>query len=308
MINKSIILVLVINFVFFGSLQANVKNKIIVKVGNEIVTNFELKNKILTNIFLSGKEVNQANIDSLKKVVLNQLINLKLKKIELNKFEIQKDKNRINNYLNSISQNNIEDFKIKFKKNNLSFDLFVEELDTEFRWQKLIYSIYSKKIVINEESVNEEVKEIFLNNNIVKEFELSEIVIDLNLNDTSNKKIKDILNQIKSIGFEEVALNYSSSSTSLKKGYLGWVNEKSLSKEIYQSIQGLKSGEITKPIRQQNSILFLKLLNTRNVKGINLDKDKIKKKIIEKKRTDLFNLYSQSRISILKNSTFIEYL
>ena len=69
-------------------------------------------------------------------------------------------------------------------------------------------------------NVNEEVKEIFLNNNIVKEFELSEIVIDLNLNDTSNKKIEDILNQIKSIGFEEVALNYSSSSTSLKKGYL----------------------------------------------------------------------------------------
>ena len=308
MINKSIFFILVINFCFFNSLQANVNNKIIAKVGNEIITNFELKNKILTNIFLSGKEVNQANIDSLKRVVLNQLINLKLKKIELNKFEIQKDKNRINNYLNSISQNNIEDFKIKFKKNNLSFDLFVEEIDTEFRWQKLIYSIYSKKIVINEESVNEEVKEIFLNNNIVKEFELSEIVIDLSLNDTSNKKIEDILNQIKSVGFEEVALNYSSSSTSLKKGYLGWVNEKSLSKEIYQSIQGLKSGEITKPIRQQNSILFLKLLNTRNVKGNNLDKDTIKKKIIEKKRTDLFNLYSQSRISILKNSTFIEYL
>ena len=116
MINKSIFFILVINFCFFNSLQANVNNKIIVKVGNEIITNFELKNKILTNIFLSGKEVNQANIDSLKRVVLNQLINLKLKKIELNKFEIQKDKNRINNYLNSISQNNIEDFKIKFKK------------------------------------------------------------------------------------------------------------------------------------------------------------------------------------------------
>ena len=136
-------------------------NKILLKVGNKIITNYELKNKILSTLILSKQEINQKNIDSLKRVVLNQLINLKLKKIELNKFEIQKDKNRINNYLNSISQNNIEDFKIKFKKNNLSFDLYVEEIDTEFRWQKLIYSIYSKKIVINEESVNEEVKEIF---------------------------------------------------------------------------------------------------------------------------------------------------
>ena len=55
MINKSIFFILVINFCFFNSLQANVNNKIIVKVGNEIITNFELKNKILTNIFLSGK-------------------------------------------------------------------------------------------------------------------------------------------------------------------------------------------------------------------------------------------------------------
>ena len=283
MINKSIILVLVINFVFVGSLQANVKNKIIVKVGNEIVTNFELKNKILTNIFLSKKKLNQENIDILKKVLLDQLINLKLKKIELNKFKIEKDENRINNYLNSISKNNIEELKIKFKENNLSFDLFVDEIDTEFRWQKLIYSIYSKKIVIKDENINKEIEEIFLNNKTIKEFELSEIVIDINLNEPADKKIEKILNEIKSIGFEEAALNYSSSSTSLKKGYLGWINEKSLSGEIYESIRNLNLGEITQPITQQNGILFLKLLNTRTVGGNDLNRDIIKKNIIEKK-------------------------
>ena len=64
MINKSIFY-FSNKFLFFNSLQANVNNKIIVKVGNEIITNFELKNKILTNIFYQ-KEVNQANIDILK--------------------------------------------------------------------------------------------------------------------------------------------------------------------------------------------------------------------------------------------------
>ena len=308
MINKSIVLALVINFIFFGGLQANVNNKIIVKVGSEIVTKLELKNKILTNIFLSGRELNQENIDSLKKVMLDQLINLKLKKIELKKFKIKKDKNRINSYLNSISKNNVEEFKIKFKENNLSFDLFVDEIDTEFRWQKLIYSIYSNKIVIKDETINKEIEEIFLNNKTIQEFELSEIVIDINLNEPTDKKIEKILNEIKLIGFEETALNYSSSSTSLKKGYLGWINEKSLSGEIYQSIKNLNLGEVTQPITQQNTILFLKLLNTRTVGGNDLDRDIIKKNIIEKKKSDLFNLYSQSKISILKNNTLIEYL
>ena len=122
------------------------------------------------------------------------------------------------------------------------------------------------------------------------------------------KKIEEISNKIKNIGFEKVALNNSSSSTSVKKGYLGWVNEKSLSNEIYQIIKELKLDEVTKPIKQQSKILFLKLLDKRIVEEKNFDKEIIKKNIIEKKRTDLFNLYSQSRISILKNNTFIEYL
>ena len=103
----------------------------------------------------------------------------------------------------------------------------------------------------------------------------------------------------------KVALN-TISSTSVK-GYLGWINEKTLS-EIYESIRNLNLGEITQPITQQNGILFLKLLNTRTVGGNDLNRDIIKKNIIEKKRSDLFNLYSQSKISILKNNTFIEYL
>lgn len=308
MINKLIVYFVIINLFFLKSLQANFNNKIIVKVGNEIITNFELKNKILTNIFLTGKDVTQTNIDQVKGVVLDQLIDLKLKKIELKKLKIEKDKNRINNYLNSISKNNIEKLKIDFKKNNLSYDLFVEEIDTEFRWQKFIYSIYSKEININEETINKEIEKILLSKNLVKEFELSEIVIDLNLNESPDEKLEKISNQIKSIGFEETALSYSSSSTSMKKGYLGWINEKSLSKEIYQSIKDLKVGEITEPIKKQNNILILKLLDTRNVEGSSLNRETIKKNIIQKKRTDLFNLYSQSRISILKNSTLIEYL
>lgn len=308
MINKLIVYFVIINLFFLKSLQANFNNKIIVKVGNEIITNFELKNKILTNIFLTGKDVTQTNIDQVKGVVLDQLIDLKLKKIELKKLKIEKDKNRINNYLNSISKNNIEKLKIDFKKNNLSYDLFVEEIDTEFRWQKFIYSIYSKEININEETINKEIEKILLSKNLVKEFELSEIVIDLNLNESQDEKLEKISNQIKLIGFEETALSYSSSSTSMKKGYLGWINEKSLSKEIYQSIKDLKVGEITEPIKKQNNILILKLLDTRNVEGSSLNRETIKKNIIQKKRTDLFNLYSQSRISILKNSTLIEYL
>ena len=105
------ILIIIHSLLFSSSVYGNINSKIIVKVENEIITNYDLKNKILTTLVLSGQEINQKNVNSLKRSMLNQLINLKLKKLELLKYKIQKDEVRINSYLNSISNNNIEDFK-----------------------------------------------------------------------------------------------------------------------------------------------------------------------------------------------------
>ena len=282
-------------------------SKIIVKVEDEIITNYDLKNKILITLMLANQEINQQNIDELKKAVLDQLINLKLKKIELLKYKIKKDEGRINSYLKSISGNNIQNFKNKFFENNLDFELFLDEVDTEIRWQQLIYTLYGKKIDINEATIDVEVEKIIKERSNVEEFELYEIEINSNLDIPEKQIIEDILKKINTIGFENSALNFSTSTTSSQKGYLGWINGKTLSKEIYLILSKMKIGEISKPIKKQNNILFLKLNNKRTINPEQLEIKKLKSDIIEKKKAGLFNLYSQSRLSKLKNNSFIQY-
>ena len=81
---KKFILVFFLFYLFFQSyLYAGIKTTIIAKVGNEIITSFEIKNRILGTLIVSNNEINQSNIDSLKEKVLNDLINLKLKKMNL---------------------------------------------------------------------------------------------------------------------------------------------------------------------------------------------------------------------------------
>ena len=282
-------------------------SKIIVKVEDEIITNYDLKNKILITLMLANQEINQQNIDELKKAVLDQLINLKLKKMELSKYKIKKDEGRINSYLKSISGNNIQNFKNKFFENNLDFELFLDEVDTEIRWQQLIYTLYGKKIDINEATIDVEVEKIIKERSNVEEFELYEIEINSNLDIPEKQIIEDILKKINTIGFENSALNFSTSTTSSQKGYLGWINGKTLSKEIYLILSKMKIGEVSKPIKKQNNILFLKLNNKRTIKPEQLEIKKLKSDIIEKKKAGLFNLYSQSRLSKLKNNSFIQY-
>ena len=97
------------------------------------------------------------------------------------------------------------------------------------------------------------------------------------------------------------------SSSAINKGDIGWINSNQLSKKIYDEVKKIKIGEITAPIKNQDTILILKLIDKRKSSNISLDIEKLKKNLIKKKKNELFNLYSRSLLSKLKNKTFIQY-
>ena len=80
---------LFIHFNFETILLAQIDNKIVIKVENEIITNFDVKNKILSSLIISNQDINQENIDKYKKIILNLLIDFKLKKIEVSKYNVR---------------------------------------------------------------------------------------------------------------------------------------------------------------------------------------------------------------------------
>ena len=289
------------------SYSKNFQNNIILKVENEIITSFEIKNKIISSLILSNQEISQENIDRLKSQALEALIQYKLKKIELSKHDLKDDQNQINTYLLSISFNDIDGLKKKFKNYDLDFEIFLDEIKTQLKWQRFIYKIYSNKIEIDEKMVDQEIENLKKNKKSLEEFRLSEI--EVLYNDKKNEEIviKNIKDQIDNFGFEDAAIKLSISNSSSQKGDIGWISGKSMSKEIFLIVKNMKIGEVSKPIKRQNSILFLKLKDKRLSNTDNLDLIEVKKKIINRKKNELFNLYSNSYLSKLKNTSLIEY-
>ena len=306
MIKEKVLFILILFFISSIS-NAKIENNIILKVENEIITNYDIKNKILRTLILSGQEINQNNINFLKEQSLNDLIFQKLKKIELERFNFKDDKTQINNYLRTISSNNIDLLKEKFKQSDTDFDLYLEEIEINFKWQKFIYKFYSNKIELDENSIQLELKKIIENKSDLEEFRISEIEISDYNKSESEKIIANIKRQIEENGFENTALKISNSSTASKKGDLGWINGKSLSEQIYKILNKMKIGDISNPIKRQDSILFLKLNDKRISKVDDIDIEKIKNKIINQKKNELFNLYSRSHLSKLKNKNFIDF-
>ena len=307
MIRKIFIIYFFLTLFFQKNLFANLDNTIVVKIDDQIITSFEIKNKILTNLILSDQEINQENINNLKKQTLESLIQSKLKLIELSKYNFEVSDLQLDQYLNSISSNDIGSLKKKFDDNGLDYELFLEELKTGFRWQQFIFSLYSKKINIDPVQVEKELQNLIKINENVKEYNLSEIEILIEENDNIEKKIIEIKQKINEKGFDHTAFNHSVSSTAANKGNIGWVNSKSLSRDIFEVLNKLKVNQVSDPIIKKNNVLFLKINKKRSKKLDETNVSKLKEEIINQKKNELFNLYSKSHISVIKNNSFIEY-
>ena len=285
----------------------NAQSNIVVKVENEIITNYDIKNKILSSLYLANQPINQENINKVKENALNSCIQNKLKKIELSRFDIKNDSKQVSNYIRSITSRDMEYLKKEFNKNEIDFDLFLDEVETQVKWQKLIFNIYSKKINLNEELIDKEISKIMKESLMLKEFKLAEIEIPKNNNETDKNNIIQIKKEISEKGFEKTALRYSISPSSNNNGEIGWVNEKSLSEKILKIIKDFKIGEISEPIPKQESFLFLKLIDMKISQIEDINKFKLKENLIKQKKNELFELYSRSHLSKLKNTSLIEY-
>ena len=301
------IYVFVLFFCLYNTVLLSLENRIIVKINNDIISSYELKNKILTTLILANEEVNQENINKSKPLVLKNLIELKIKKNEINKYKIDISESEFLENLNAYAKNDLNDLESKFKMNEIDFEIFKEDFKTEIIWRKLIYNLYNKKVEIPESEINLQLKKIINEEKKSIDYRLSELVINFESEEEKNKKIKEIYKQINLIGFDKAVLKFSQSLSKNDIGDLGWVNSESLSKKIYEKLVNMKINEISDPIIMSNSILFLKLKNKKTVKKEELNKEVLKNRILNSKKNQMFNMLSNSHLSKLKNLASIEY-
>ena len=292
---------------FFDSFVVAKNTKILVKIESEIITNFDVQNKIISSLILAKKQINQENINNFKKASLENLIQNRLKKIELKKYNIKKDDEQINLYLNSISSNNVEKMKNIFKDYDLDFKEFTDQIDVEFRWRKFIYQIYKNKINIKPEDIDREISDKLKKQKNIVEYNLSEIEILSNNSGSNLETIALIQDEIKVAGFESAVSKFSISSTSSKSGELGWINSNSLSKEFLKILNKMQKGQVSDPIMKQDKIIFLKLNDKKTSNYTNIDFDKLKNDLLVQKQNELFDLYSNSHLSKLRNTNLIQY-
>ena len=161
---KIVFLIFAFTLSFLPFSNAEINNSILVKVGNEIITSLDLRNEILTSLIVNKIDVTQENIDASKNLAIKNLINKKIKRIEITKYQITDyNKNDLQKYLTNISnlfETNSSGLKKLFETNNIDYNAFVYNYETELLWNTLIFRIYSNQTNINIIEVENELEKI----------------------------------------------------------------------------------------------------------------------------------------------------
>ena len=111
---------------------------------------------------------------------------------------------------------------------------------------------------------------------------------------------KDILDQ----GFKNTANIYSIAETSKFGGYLGWVSEKQLSKEIINVLENLSVNEVSEPIKITNGFIIFKIDNKKQKKVAN-NKEKILEEMIKSETNKKYAQFSIIHYNKLKLNSII---
>ncbi len=302
-IKKKILIIII--FLFCNNVSSEITIKY--KIGNEIISNVDIEDEIKYLLFIKP-EINELPSNQIINLAHNSLIKHIIKKKELDKIfkninnEKILEKTKVNIYKFK-KINNEEELKLLLKRKKINYENFNQKLKYEILWNELIFKKFNDLVKIDKDYLKNRL--IIRNKNNKKfEYNLSEILFDLDNLENLRKKNEEILNSIKNNGFKTSVARFSIANSAKNGGEIGWIKETILSNKFSKILSTMKIGEVSIPIKYSTGYLLLRINNKREITQIFNIEDQLRELIKYEKNKQL-NQFSLLFYKRLKQNTVI---
>jgi len=255
---------------------ANEDYKIIIKVNNKIISNYDIKKEIKYLSALNPKILDIPENDILK-IAKNSLIReiIQEKKV-LEYYVVDYESPELiklaKNLYVRLNINSEEEFINYLKEYDLNLEDVLKKLAIEANWNALIYQRYKNQISIDKDKIKKDLELQYSNLKKEKIFLLSEIIFTAKNKEEFDDTYQKITDAIKEKNFKSAASIYSLSDTAKFGGEIGWVSKNDISKKIYKQISNLKINEFSKPAKIGAGFILINLDDVKEDKReINLE-------------------------------------
>lgn len=255
------------------SARAELVNRIVAAVNDDVVTQVELDDQIKAvsrQIEKRGIPLPPAKV--LRKQVLEQMIMDKIQLQFAAEVGLKVDDEQLGKALARIaSDNNLspEEFKQAVEKDGVDFDSFKEQIRTEIIKSRLRQREVDSKIVVTDNEVGNYLKNQERQGRS-EEYNLSHIFIRLPEQANADQIKTQLVRAEKAISelkggadFGQVAASFSDADDALQGGSIGWKPAGQLPTSFTDMLEKMHPGEVSGIIRSPNGFHIIKLVDKR---------------------------------------------
>ena len=166
-------------------------NRIEVLVNENIITKYDIVQRLKINSILNRVEITDINYNQLLNIVIDDLVIEKLKIGKIEEYNISFNKNEFitheKRYLLNLnfSKKELEEL---FYINDINYNHLNDLLGIDLKWQKLIYGLYFRVTSVTEQ----EISELTSKNPNIDEETANDLILQKQLDLKSKKLIKDL--------------------------------------------------------------------------------------------------------------------
>jgi peptidyl-prolyl cis-trans isomerase SurA len=301
------------------ALRAEILNRVVAVVDDEVITLFELNTMIKNLTGFTPEEIrekDEVQFFETRKNILDLMVDDRIAQKRIQELGIVITEGQIDSAIENRKKNSQmthEDLLNGLKREGLTYEKYRESIKKDLERQQLINAEVKSKILIREEQITQYYEDHYLDYTEEEELHLAGIfLIQKNPKDRAElgaltNKAGAILNELNNgKKFQELAKVYSQGPGAEEGGDLGIIKTAQLDKKLREIIHNLSEGDVSRPIQRGNGIQIFKLIKRSG--GYVRSLEEVKDSIYDILYRDEINNQYMTWIKNLRESTYTKII
>jgi peptidyl-prolyl cis-trans isomerase SurA len=286
-LQRLLFLILVTGLWFEPLFAAEVCNRVVAVVNNDVITLYELNSRIKEMTGTTPEELmqkNEAMYRDAEQKILEMLIDEKITQAKIKELRIQVSDKQVDSYLEKLKQDNQwtqEDLVAGLKKEGLSYEKFRERVKRDIERAQLIEYEVRSKIIIRDESIQKYYEEHKGSFGIAEKVQLAGIFL-MRKDPKSEEEMRELYKRAQDISaklkagadFTRMAETYSNGPGANQGGDLGLFTVDNLEPGLKSLVEALPEGGVSDPLVRPNGIQLIKVVKKQTGKIRSLEEMK----------------------------------
>jgi len=250
---------------------------ILVTVNDEVVTSFDLRQRMLSIIAMSQLQPTEETLPQIQRQALNALIEQHLQRQELRKYDdLVISDAEVDEEISEMAQGagtTVENFTAFLEQGGIRMSTLREQIRTEVGWRALVGGRFNTRSKVSRAQVEQSLRQ--LTEAATKpQFLIGEIYLENakhgGAQATVNGAQQLITQMIQGAPFQAVAQQFSDAPSAPRGGDAGWVVDGSVQPALQEALNQLEPGQLSRPIPVEGGVYIIYMRDKRSGAATNL--------------------------------------